>query len=151
MFQLAIITFLAVLVHSISFHASTLTLVHSNSFHSSTLRTSHPRTTFPQKNRLDLPAARLYAGTEKDHATAVPIKSYDTTNLTCSSKEIAVSSSSFAGRAQVIFYFFVWYLGNVYYNVFNKRACMALGKTNGHTNAHWTLAAAQVRIWNLLL
>jgi hypothetical protein len=151
MFQLAIITFLAVLVHSNSFHASTMTLVRSNSFHASTLWISHSRTTFSLKNRLDLPVARLYAGTEKDHATTDPVNSFDTTNLTCSSKEIGVSSSSFAGRAQVIFYFFVWYLGNVYYNVFNKRACMALGKTNGHTNAHWTLAAAQVGIWNLLL
>jgi len=30
-------------------------------------------------------------------------------------------------------------------NIFNKKACIALGKdAHGHANAHWALAAVQV-------
>ena len=48
------------------------------------------------------------------------------------------------------FYLAVWYLGNVGYNIYNKKACNALGKdSHGHANAHWTLSAAQVRYGQL--
>ena len=40
----------------------------------------------------------------------------------------------------------VWYLGNIYYNIYNKKACIALGKNAaGASNAHWALSAVQVR------
>jgi hypothetical protein len=43
------------------------------------------------------------------------------------------------------FYLAVWYLGNIYYNIYNKKACIALGKNAaGAANAHWALAAVQV-------
>ena len=33
-------------------------------------------------------------------------------------------------------YLLVWYLGNVYYNIYNKKACIALGKNAaGASNA----------------
>jgi len=42
-------------------------------------------------------------------------------------------------------YLAVWYLGNIYYNIYNKKACIALGKnSHGHSNAHWALSAAQL-------
>lgn len=42
-------------------------------------------------------------------------------------------------------YLFVWYLGNVFYNIYNKKACIALGKNAaGHSNAHWALSAIQL-------
>lgn len=46
---------------------------------------------------------------------------------------------------KLAFYLAVWYLGNIYYNIYNKKACIALGKNAaGHSNAHWALSAAQV-------
>jgi len=43
------------------------------------------------------------------------------------------------------FYLAVWYLGNIYYNIWNKKACIALGKNAaGASNAHWALSAVQV-------
>ena len=42
-------------------------------------------------------------------------------------------------------YLAVWYLGNIYYNIYNKKACIALGKNaHGASNAHWALSAAQL-------
>jgi solute carrier family 35, member E1 len=44
-------------------------------------------------------------------------------------------------------YLAVWYLGNIYYNIYNKKACIALGKNaHGHSNAHWALSAAQLLV-----
>ena len=46
---------------------------------------------------------------------------------------------------QLTAYLAVWYLGNIYYNIFNKKACIALGKNAaGASNAHWALSAVQV-------
>jgi len=42
-------------------------------------------------------------------------------------------------------YLAVWYLGNVFYNIYNKKACIALGKNAaGVSNAHWALSALQL-------
>jgi len=44
-------------------------------------------------------------------------------------------------------YLTVWYLGNVGYNIYNKKACIALGKNaEGHSNAHWALSAVQLLV-----
>ena len=44
------------------------------------------------------------------------------------------------------FYLAVWYLGNIYYNIYNKKACIALGKNAaGGSNLHWMLSAVQVQ------
>jgi solute carrier family 35 protein E1 len=44
-------------------------------------------------------------------------------------------------------YLAVWYLGNIYYNIYNKKACIALGKNAaGHSNAHWALSAMQLLV-----
>lgn len=48
---------------------------------------------------------------------------------------------------QLFTYLSVWYLGNIYYNIYNKKACIALGKNAaGHSNAHWALSAAQLLV-----
>jgi len=45
------------------------------------------------------------------------------------------------------FYLAVWYLGNIYYNIWNKKACIALGKNAaGASNAHWALSAVQLAV-----
>jgi len=42
-------------------------------------------------------------------------------------------------------YLAVWYLGNIYYNIYNKKACIALGKnSHGEPNLHWALSAFQL-------
>ena len=44
-------------------------------------------------------------------------------------------------------YLAVWYLGNIAYNIYNKKACNALGKDiHGHANAHWALSAVQLLV-----
>jgi solute carrier family 35 protein E1 len=48
---------------------------------------------------------------------------------------------------KLVSYLAVWYLGNIYYNIYNKRACIALGKNlHGHSNAHWALSAIQLLV-----
>jgi len=42
-------------------------------------------------------------------------------------------------------YLAIWYLGNIYYNIYNKKACIALGKnSHGEPNLHWALSALQL-------
>jgi len=49
-------------------------------------------------------------------------------------------------------YLAVWYLGNIYYNIYNKKACIALGKNAaGASNAHWALSAAQLLVGALFI
>lgn len=48
---------------------------------------------------------------------------------------------------QLLTYMAVWYLGNIYYNIYNKKACIALGKNiHGASNAHWALSAVQLLV-----
>lgn len=48
---------------------------------------------------------------------------------------------------KLITYLAVWYLGNIYYNIYNKKACIALGKNaSGASNAHWALSAVQLLV-----
>jgi hypothetical protein len=50
-------------------------------------------------------------------------------------------------NTQLAAYMAVWYLGNIYYNIYNKKACIALGKnSHGHSNAHWALSAVQLLV-----
>lgn len=55
-------------------------------------------------------------------------------------------------QTKLFFYLAVWYLGNIYYNIYNKKACIALGKNlHGHSNAHWALSAAQLLVGALFV
>jgi len=50
-------------------------------------------------------------------------------------------------EVKLVAYLAVWYLGNIYYNIYNKKACIALGKnSHGHSNAHWALSAVQLLV-----
>jgi solute carrier family 35 protein E1 len=50
-------------------------------------------------------------------------------------------------NTKLLAYLSVWYLGNIYYNIYNKKACNALGKNaEGHANAHWALSAVQLLV-----
>lgn len=53
---------------------------------------------------------------------------------------------------KLAFYLAVWYCGNIYYNIFNKKACIALGKNaHGGSNLHWALSAVQLAVGVLLV
>jgi solute carrier family 35 protein E1 len=44
-------------------------------------------------------------------------------------------------------YLALWYGGNIYYNIWNKKACQALGKNAaGASNLHWALSAVQLLV-----
>jgi len=50
-------------------------------------------------------------------------------------------------NTKIFFYLGVWYLGNIYYNIYNKKACIALGKNAaGASNVHWALSAVQLLV-----
>eukprot|EP01032_Pedospumella_encystans_P007635 gene7635-9139_t len=50
-------------------------------------------------------------------------------------------------QTKLAFYLATWYVGNTYYNIFNKKACIALGKSaHGGSNLHWGLAAVQLLV-----
>jgi len=55
-------------------------------------------------------------------------------------------------NTKLLTYLAVWYLGNIYYNIYNKKACIALGKNaHGSSNAHWALSAAQLLVGALFV
>ena len=48
-------------------------------------------------------------------------------------------------KTKLPIYMAVWYIGNIYYNIYNKKACIALGKNAaGASNLHWALSALQL-------
>lgn len=56
-------------------------------------------------------------------------------------------SSIWNENTKLTAYLAVWYLGNIYYNIYNKKACIALGKNaSGASNAHWALSALQLLV-----
>lgn len=55
-------------------------------------------------------------------------------------------------KTKLSFYLAIWYGGNVYYNIYNKKACIALGKNAaGGSNLHWALSAAQLLVGAMLV
>lgn len=66
-------------------------------------------------------------------------------NTASSPAESSVAGILGGDNIKLALYLVVWYLGNIYYNLFNKYASLALGKdAHGHSNAHWILSAVQV-------
>eukprot|EP01040_Poterioochromonas_malhamensis_P021698 gene21698-26237_t len=62
-------------------------------------------------------------------------------------KEKVHLGSIWNDNTKLAFNLAVWYLGNIYYNIYNKKACIALGKSaTGSTNAVWALAALQLLV-----
>lgn len=66
--------------------------------------------------------------------------------VTAAATAVPAKESLFSkDNLQLSAYLFVWYLGNVFYNIYNKKACIALGKNAaGASNAHWALSAIQL-------
>ena len=55
-------------------------------------------------------------------------------------------------QTKLAVYLAIWYSGNIYYNIYNKKACIALGKNaHGGSNLHWALAATQLFVGVLLV
>jgi solute carrier family 35 protein E1 len=62
-------------------------------------------------------------------------------------KSTGLLSKIWNENTKLSFYLLVWYLGNIYYNIYNKKACNALGKSlTGGTNAIWALSAFQLLV-----
>jgi len=80
---------------------------------------------------------KQYAASEGDVVAASPVKAPEPTLL----------DKIWNDNTKVFGYLTVWYLGNIYYNIYNKKACIALGKNaHGHSNAHWALSAMQLLV-----
>lgn len=59
----------------------------------------------------------------------------------------ATSGGLWNDNTKLTVYLAVWYLGNIAYNIYNKKACIALGKNaSGASNAHWALSAVQLLV-----
>jgi len=55
-------------------------------------------------------------------------------------------------QTKLSIYLAVWYVGNIAYNIYNKKACIALGKNAaGASNAHWALSAFQLFVGALFV
>lgn len=62
-------------------------------------------------------------------------------------KSRGIINSIWNEQTKLAFYLATWYIGNTYYNIYNKRACNALGKNpHGGSNLHWGLAAVQLAV-----
>jgi solute carrier family 35 protein E1 len=78
-------------------------------------------------------SSMLYTATTEIVADAAPKKSF--------------IDSIWNEDTKLTAYLTVWYVGNIAYNIYNKKACNALGKdAHGHANAHWTLSAVQLLV-----
>lgn len=85
-------------------------------------------------------------------ASATPIAitsdnvSYST-STTSKPESKSLFSSIWNEQTKLAFYLATWYIGNTYYNIYNKKACNALGKSpHGGSNLHWGLAAVQLAV-----
>lgn len=69
------------------------------------------------------------------------------TEATIVAAEPAKAGGLWNDSTKLATYLSVWYLGNIYYNIYNKKACIALGKNAaGASNLHWALSAAQLLV-----
>lgn len=78
-----------------------------------------------------------------------PMKLQQTQTSTIEPSVVAADSGPLSAiwneKTKLPIYLMVWYIGNIYYNIFNKKACIALGKNAaGASNLHWALSAVQL-------
>jgi hypothetical protein len=67
-------------------------------------------------------------------------------------EEKGILSMIWNESTKLAFYLAIWYSGNIYYNIYNKKACIALGKNAaGGSNLHWALAACQLLVGVMLV
>jgi len=88
----------------------------------------------------------------KVHGTSTFLKSAESASSSTEIVAQSTTSTSFIDKiwnenTKLSFYLFVWYAGNVMYNIYNKKACNALGKnSHGGSNLHWALSAVQLLV-----
>ena len=78
-----------------------------------------------------------------------PMKLHQTETSTIEPSVVAADKGPLSAiwneKTKLPFYLIIWYVGNIYYNIFNKKACIALGKNAaGASNLHWALSAMQL-------
>lgn len=78
-----------------------------------------------------------------------PMKLQQTQTSTIEPSVVAADSGPLSAiwneKTKLPFYLALWYIGNIYYNIYNKKACIALGKNAaGASNLHWALSAMQL-------
>ena len=82
------------------------------------------------------------------HKIFTPLKAMENTEVVAkaaSAPEKSFLDKIFTEEVKLASYLAIWYLGNVFYNIYNKKACIALGKnSHGHSNLHWALSAFQL-------
>lgn len=100
--------------------------------------------TLPAKSKAELQHSTptfLSAGSSSSNVAAAEVP-----------QEKGILSLIWNDSTKLAFYLAIWYCGNIYYNIFNKKACIALGKNaHGGSNLHWALAAAQLAVGVLLV
>jgi solute carrier family 35 protein E1 len=82
------------------------------------------------------------------HSFPTYLKSAEDTTEIVAAKDASKAKEGLWNDSTKLFaYLSVWYLGNIYYNIYNKKACIALGKNaHGGANLHWALAAVQLLV-----
>jgi solute carrier family 35 protein E1 len=73
------------------------------------------------------------------------LKTTDATIVASDTEKKGFADGIWNDNTKLATYLVVWYMGNIYYNIYNKKACIALGKNAaGASNLHWALSAAQL-------
>lgn len=108
----------------------------------------------PASQRLSGQSISKVGGLSKRHVAAAQhsnptfLKSESSADIVAVAPEKkSLISTIWNKDTKLFFYLAVWYIGNIYYNIYNKKACIALGKNaHGHSNAHWALSAVQLLV-----
>lgn len=91
-------------------------------------------------------STRLYAE-DAEPGSASPASSAAEVVAAEPEKKGGLMSMIWNEGTKLTIYLAVWYLGNIYYNIYNKKACIALGKNaSGGSNLHWLLSAVQLLV-----
>jgi hypothetical protein len=96
-----------------------------------------------------LPSATALTAVEKSKSRADVVAS---SGAQSAGESPSLLSMVWNEQTKLSFYLAVWYGGNIYYNIYNKKACNALGKNaQGGSNLHWALSAAQLLVGVMLV
>lgn len=91
----------------------------------------------------------LTVASQRVNLHSSPMKLQQTQTSTIEPSVVAADSGPLSAiwneKTKLPIYLAVWYIGNIYYNIYNKKACIALGKNAaGASNLHWALSAMQL-------
>jgi len=78
-------------------------------------------------------------------SSTMALKQSESATIVAAEAKTSLLDKVWNKNTKLTIYLSIWYLGNIYYNIWNKKACNALGKNAlGASNAHWALSAAQL-------